>query len=186
MMEFAKAMRLDPLIRSCRSRTIETADGKYNAEPDASWQPVHRVLQKNTFPTVMVEIGRSQSCPSLLRVMRGWFEMSQGQVKIDILVDIRYRKSGRHEFIFEKWRCPDARPVLDTKVHVQLRKDFVSSDLPQANDFEVTTDPEPKPLPMVLEFELVCEQPPGPDQDDIHIPASTFAEIVSYTWVYML
>jgi hypothetical protein len=74
---------------------ITSPDGRYTAEPDTSFLPTSRGANPGTrFPSVMFEVGMTQSRPSLRRVMRGWFEMSGGLVKIVILVDIRCRLSG--------------------------------------------------------------------------------------------
>lgn len=176
----------DDFINWHGSATITSPDGRYTAEPDTCFLPTSPYANPGTrFPSVMVEVGMTQSRPSLRRVMRGWFEMSGGLVKIIILVDIRCRLSGRHEIVFEKWRYPGGRPVCDTEVSVALRPDFQDPGAPynyMPADFTATTTPESAPLPMTLEFDLVCDRAPGPGEGDILLPALFFQDVACRVW----
>ncbi|KAH6682382.1 hypothetical protein F5X68DRAFT_234094 [Plectosphaerella plurivora] len=184
---FSSNTGIDPFIRGCGSTTVKSKDDRFHAEPDASWQPVSRIRRKDPCPTIMVVVGETQSHSSLRRVMQGWFKMSEGQVRIVIIIDIRRQESGKHEFVFEKWRYgEDGEPLCDTEISVTLRPDFDSPNLPRHDDFIITTKPQSRPLPMVLEFGLVYDRVPGPREEDILIPALTFQDIASYVWVCLL
>ncbi|KAH7374963.1 hypothetical protein B0T11DRAFT_4635 [Plectosphaerella cucumerina] len=176
----------DDFIEWYGGAAITSPDGRYTAEPDTSFLPTSRGANPGTrFPSVMVEVGMTQSRPSLRRVVRGWFEMSGGLAKIVILVDIRCRLSGRHEVVFEKWRYPGGRPVCDTEVSVVLRPDFQDPGVPfdyMPADFTATTTPESAPLPMTLEFDLVCDRAPGPGEGDILLPALFFQDVACRVW----
>lgn len=184
---FSSNTGIDPYIRGCGSTTVKSKDNRFHAEPDASWKPGNRMLRKDAFPTIMVAVGETQSHSSLRRVMQGWFEMSEGQVKIIFIIDVRRQESGKQEFVFEKWRYgEDGEPLCDTEISVTLRPDFDSPKLPRANDFIITTKPQSQPLPMVLEFGHVYDRGPRPGEKDILLPALVFKEIASYVWVCLL
>lgn len=161
------------LVREMGSPLMCSADRTMFAGPDSSFISTHRLHHERwrPFPSVMVEVGEMQPFLSLMQVMQGWFRMSGGKVKIVVIIDICRRDSGRHEICFQKWRCPPLAggvpgiPVCDTHVTVTLREKYVWQAGPlqlQAADFDVKVAPHSQPLPMVLEFDLLCDRAPGP------------------------
>jgi hypothetical protein len=181
-------MRLDRLVRPSGSVLCQSADGTIIATPDTSL--IHtNCLDENLFPSVMVQVGKMQSRRSLMQIMREWFRCSGGQVKIVVIINIIRGPPGRDEMVFQKWRCPEDEPVCDTDFSITLRDDAPRPEpgarrLFEESEFDVEVSPHSRPLPMVLESKLVCNEDPGPGQGDILMTEAMFKDIARRTWLW--
>jgi hypothetical protein len=181
-------MRLDRLVRSSGSVLCQSADGTIIATPDTSLIAFNR-LDKNPFPSVMVQVGKMQSRRSLMQITREWFRCSGGQVKIVVIINVIRGPPGRDEMIFQKWRYPEDEPVCDTAFSIKLRDDAPRPEPGtrrrfEESEFEVEVAPHSRPLPMVLEYELVCNEAPGPEQGDILMTEAMFRDMAVWTWLW--
>lgn len=183
-----KNMRLDSLVWKLGSVTCHSVDGTIIATPDTSLMPTNR-LDKPSFPSVMVQVGKMQSRHSLMHIMREWFRCSGGQVKIVVIINIIRGPPGRDEMVVQKWRCPEDEPVCDTDFTVTLRDD-APRPAPgtrrrfEESEFDVEVAPHSLPLPMVLEYELVCDEAPGPGQGDMLMTEAMFRDGARRTWLW--
>ncbi|KAH7358282.1 hypothetical protein B0T11DRAFT_340603 [Plectosphaerella cucumerina] len=181
-------MRRDRLVCPSGSVLCQSADRTIIATPDTSLIPTNR-LDEHPFPSVMVQVGRMQSRRSLMQIMRKWFRCSGGQVKIVVIINIIRGPPGRDEMVFQKWRCPEDEPVCDTAFSIKLRDD-APQPAPgtrrrfEESEFEVEVAPHSRPLPMVLEYELVCNEAPGPEQGDILMTEAMFRDMAVSTWLW--
>ncbi|KAI9038926.1 uncharacterized protein KD926_010140 [Aspergillus affinis] len=76
-------------------------DGPYSKEPDESYLPVRRIPGRDPkWPTLVVEVGYSETRGRLRVDCRWWLGRSQGQVKIALLLSI---DRDRPHILIEKW-----------------------------------------------------------------------------------
>ena len=139
-------------------------------EPDGCFQPTS-ARATIEWPTVILEVGWTQSMASLRQAMQWWFQASSHAVKIVILVKIQ--ATSTNSIIIEKWiEQPPPPPAHMTRaashavtnqlvptraqeVLISSSINFTPTHLPQANDFQVTSDP------LVIEFGLLFLRAPA-------------------------
>ena len=147
-----------------------TRRGKGQGEPDSSFQP-RGARQTSDWPTLILEVGWSQSLPSLRQTMRWWFDASQHAVKIVILMKIR---AETNSIMIEKWveqLLPQpthmARSFANRLAPTRAQEITISSSInftpmrpPQNNDFQVISDP------LIIDFNLLFLRAPAQDTNE--------------------
>lgn len=108
-----KRMNCDEELAMTGTATVELRGLK--KEPDKSWGP-----QRVDYPTLILEVGVSESLRCLERDAQRWIENERSGVCQVITVKIYPR---RHEIIFSVWRRnEDRKAVKDDDVHVEFRE----------------------------------------------------------------
>ena len=95
----ASAMGLPRIQRRIvGAATFQAAAGTPRKEGDWSMMPRNLRTKPGDFPTIVVEVGFSETLRKLRSDARLWFSMSNNDVQIVILISV-----ARNEIIFEKW-----------------------------------------------------------------------------------
>ncbi|KAG0134864.1 hypothetical protein HOY82DRAFT_635142 [Tuber indicum] len=146
------------------SRTITSPAGR--KEGDSTYAPFEFRHSKESWPTLVVESGVSQSLARLVVDSHWWLENSGGDVKIVILISVSRAARRIH---FEKWEMvttPDTRDTIDnptpsraipTKTHEVDIADNVVTGAPLRLEFEkiMLRRPEAGEGDMVFDKELL-------------------------------
>ncbi|KAI2733402.1 hypothetical protein CBS147332_417 [Penicillium roqueforti] len=141
-------------------------------------------LPSGSWPTFVIETGVSESLPRLREDAKRWFIISQGLVRIVILISIKAT-----EVTFEKWQlAPPGAPSPLTRAYLDsLRAQLV-------NIPPLTNQPTPTQqaysaqevyvrrnnvvgAPLCLPFVAVYDRLPGPGERDILLNVNDFLEI---------
>lgn len=141
------------------------------------------------WPTLMIEVGWSQTLPTLRRIMKWWFSTSNHQVKIVLLISFERRPNqhgGYERAVIEKWieippTMPSgvltrARAASSTPTPTLQQRNVVTYTGPDItvenmddislDDFRVTRDD------MVLEFStLMLREPQDASEGDLVLTA---------------
>lgn len=138
------------------------------------------------WPTLVLEIGVSESKPKLEEDTKWWFNNSNGRVRIVLLVLVRKQK-----VIFEKWQLvpPDA-PANATRLYIaSLRQQSLhmpplgmqaAANQRYYSAQEVTVDGNGVTgAPMFLPFRALFDRDPRPGETDVAITAQDFQEITA-------
>lgn len=168
--------------------TVSTPDGRIVAEAGQSITPRSRLRHGGgrKFPSLVVEAGRSEHSRRLQQKARLWFRMSHA-TKIVLLIHVLKQPS---RIIMEKWMrlekqgprarsraADEAQCVQAVRVEPALG---VDPGKPQTDpsDFNVLAQLDNPPLPVVLEFGLVCDRPPVPPAEaDFHLDVRFFSGV---------
>lgn len=138
------------------------------------------------WPTLVLEIGVSESKPKLEEDTKWWFNNSNGRVRIVLLVLVRKQK-----LVFEKWQLlPPGAPANATRLYLASLRQQPPHMPPlgvqaAANQRcysaqEVTVDRNGVAgAPMFLPFRALFDRNPGPGESDVMITAQDFQEITA-------
>ncbi|KAJ5845176.1 hypothetical protein N7534_008845 [Penicillium rubens] len=141
-------------------------------------------LPSGSWPTFVIETGVSESLPRLREDAKRWFIISQGLVRIVIIMSIKLT-----EVTFEKWQlaptnapCPLTRAYLDGLRTQPLNvPPLVTQPIPTQQPYsaqEVYVQPNNVVgAPLSIPFAAIYDRPPGPGEHDILINANDFLEI---------
>ncbi|KAG0618109.1 hypothetical protein M758_4G039700 [Ceratodon purpureus] len=98
--------QVEELLTSTGSARFTSLAGR-SKEPDVSWKPISRVPDTE-WPSMVVEVGVSESLKMLQADLRFWLRESGGQTKVAILLHIN---NHLHTILIERWEvCPRIRP----------------------------------------------------------------------------
>lgn len=155
------------------------------AESDASGGPRQELPGVDTWPTLVIEAGFSQSLEALRNRMHWWFSASQHQVKIVLLV----KTDGyRQPILFEKYTEGPAtqrpgttstraaaalQPNMDQRIDItrQLGVDWLDSSA-----YIITRGD------LRLEFHLLFLRQPGPGEHDVVLDVQDLQLIAFKIW----
>lgn len=139
------------------------------------------------WPTLVVETALTESYPKLERDAKWWFEHSQGDVRIVILIVMR-----TSYYCFEKWQlAPANAPKPVTRVYEDQLKSNAVLLPPMGRQLLVNQHPYchhkvevdlatntvtgvPTSAPMILPFEAIYDRPAGPNERDLVFTAQDF------------
>ncbi|KAJ6177700.1 hypothetical protein N7519_008161 [Penicillium mononematosum] len=141
-------------------------------EPDGSWVPwSHLPGRDRKWPTVVMEVGVSESIEKLKADAAWWLANSVGQVKLVIIVSINQTSP---EVTFQTI-------VLDTATAIPtVRQSVSTSRAPKQPDAPIITSPAE---PLIIRFEeMLCRQPVPPEQD-LQIPLDWLERASRYAWM---
>ena len=141
-------------------------------EPDESWVPrSHLPGRDMKWPTVVMEVGVSESIEKLKSDAVWWLANSVGQVKLVVIVSINQTSP---EITFQTI-------VLDTATAIPtVRQSVTTSRVPKQPDAPITTSPAE---PLIIRFEeMLCRQPVPPEQD-LQISLGELETASRYAWM---
>ena len=151
--------------------------GTPSKEPDWSMTNANvRGLTPDDFPSIVIEVGFSESLQKLRNDARLWFSMSNNDVQIVILIAVRRR---HNQIIFEKWTVGPIAAGRRTTRHTPTQ-------LPQAEQaITITRTPIPPytcsimsgTAPLTLEFNRLFLRPPVGGEHDIVYTAVDLVDI---------
>ncbi|EPS27739.1 hypothetical protein PDE_02683 [Penicillium oxalicum 114-2] len=150
-------------------------------EPDGSWFPKSIPPGRSrTWPSVVLEVGVSESRKKLRADATWWLANSQGEVNIVILISINRTIA---EVIFESVVL-EQPPIYMRNGRRQYRphtrQSIKVTRLPGGAGQPVTTVPSTSPLTITIE-EIMC-RPPNPTEANPVIPISLLEAIAGDIW----
>jgi len=148
-------------LKGMRTTTYQGTSTK--KEPDACWRPLAARPNGTDWPTLVFEVGVSETLRKLRNDARWWLANSQGRVKIVLLIKVNRAARTIH---VEKWEC---RPVTLTTTTRSNRPPAQVPAQIQTIDGVVTGSPPATTPPLVLHFQdLLLRQPVPPEQNVIY------------------
>ncbi|KAK4106818.1 hypothetical protein N658DRAFT_512552 [Parathielavia hyrcaniae] len=189
----------DQLVRHGRQKTWTTMGaatrraqghpGGDSAEGDSTGGPMPERGGKGAWPTLVIEVGDSQSMAGLRRdSMRWWFSTSDHQVKIVLLAKF---ERTRGAIILEKWEEESSitRPgammtrhaaalqsVLRQTMFVLIRHTITQNATTDPISYNVTRGA------LVLGFKLLFLRDPGPGEGDFVLSVQDLEEYAERVW----
>ncbi len=154
-------------------------------ESDSSGGPWPERRFGNSWPTLVIEVGISESLGELHRDMQWWFSASQHQVKIVLLAKFDHRQ---HAILLERWEEeePPTRPGATTTRRATALQTLRPVLRQQIN---ITEDAATSPVSyhvtrgdLVLPFHLLFLRAPGPQESDIIINIQDLEEYAEIIW----
>jgi hypothetical protein len=141
--------------------TNSAQGGSPKKEPD--WSMVNTNIRPNPadFPSIVVEVGFSETLPKLREDAELWFSMSNNTVQIVILIAIH---RTNNQIIFEKWTVQPTgrRATRHTPSQLPQAEQEITITRTPPNTFTITNGA----APLVLEFNrLFLRQPVGGEHD---------------------
>ena len=135
-------------------------------EPDSCWRPLDARPNELDWPTLVFEVGVSETLRKLRNDSRWWLANSQDRVKIVLLFKINRAARTIH---IEKWGCRPATLTYAPRLNrppAQVPAQIQTVDT-HANG--VTGSPHATPPPLVLHFQnILLRQPVPPEQDMVY------------------
>ncbi|KAF7125503.1 hypothetical protein CNMCM5793_001742 [Aspergillus hiratsukae] len=139
---------------------------------DQAFTPPSRLVtqgQTRGWPTLVVEVGGSESKTKLHSDAKFWFNNSNGQTRFVILISVK-----RARVTFEKWmlmppNAPNPAPLQNQPA--------ANQQLYSAQEV-VVTPTGVTGAPMILPFRALYDRAPGPNESDITITAQDFRDLV--------
>ena len=121
LLNTAQEMKVRRRIKPCAATRIDTPDR--SKEADRSWKPRFKESWRQ-FPTVVLEVGFSETAAKLEKNISWWINQSEGEVRMGITIDIK-RGSGHVEI--KSW-TPAFQPQL-RGVYVTAKGRHVSNSI---------------------------------------------------------
>lgn len=136
------------------------------------------------WPTIVLEIGRSQTIQSLRMDMQLWFHESQHAVKIVLLAKLN---RGDHSILIEKYTeelAPIPRPGPTTRSTPRVLTPTLRQTLWIREIAASPPDYKVSGAPLILEFHLLFSRPPdtASGEQDLTIGEEDLAILASATW----
>jgi hypothetical protein len=165
--------------------TFYTDNKRSRKEGDSTGGPSAQRGDGDSWPTLVIEAGASQSLNELRQTMRWWFSASNHKVKIVVLAKLR---SQTQQIVLEKWQEASQQPSRVTRA-----TSSVNNLLVPRLEQEITIDKiGQNPLDHLsynvtrgalrLSFELLFLRPPGPGEHDVVVDYSDLQRIASQVW----
>lgn len=154
-----------------RSQNRRLILGRDTITKQADDSIVPRAFPNRPFPTIAIEVARSESGPQLRRDAENWLGGSQGQVLSVITILV---KQDSHNLEFRRWIMQNGAPVVAQEVLVNVRRARTrTQDL-----FNVTGGPFIIPF-----FHLFLRQPnPNSLEADFLLTAADLDDLARMTW----
>lgn len=179
--ELILAARSANLARLFSCPLIARVEGTSRSkEPDGSWIPVNPPPRRGkTWPTIILEVGVSESKKKLRNDAAWWLANSEGLVNVVITVSIN---QALPEITFESIVLE--RPILAFRHgrprYVPITRQSIVIRRPGGPNQPITSVPNTSPLMISCE-ELLC-RPPIPPETDPNIPITSLEWIASLVW----
>jgi hypothetical protein len=147
-------------------------------EPDSCWRPLAARPNKQDWPTLVFEVGVSETLRKLRMDARWWLANSQGRVKIVLLFKINQVARTIH---IEKWECRPAAHIYANRPPAQVPTEIQTVDI-DAHGI-VTGSPPATTRPLVLHFQnLLLRQPVPPQEQDVRYTAQNLQRLGNGIW----
>lgn len=164
--------------------TFHTDDNRSSKEGDVTGGPTAQRGDGNSWPTLVIESGYSQSFNQLRQSMHWWFSASNHQVKIVVLAKLN---PETQQIILEKWQEVSQQQIRVTRATSSINR--LRPSLQQ----EITIDKAGQnPLDhlsynatggaLQLSFELLFLRLPGPREYDIVVGIQDLQRIACNVW----
>ncbi|KAF4770174.1 hypothetical protein N7455_006137 [Penicillium solitum] len=163
---------LDESIRPLRSTTIYGVF--YSKEADAAYGPAQSIPGRNPkWPTVVVEVGVSESYRKLRADAEWWLTNSRGDMKLGIIVSIS-RKTPNIKF-----ETVALDLIVNSFYVPKIRQTITASRDANKPNSQITIRPA---VPLVIGFEeLFCRQPVPPEHN-IELSPDRLGRISKQVW----
>lgn len=169
-------MALDRSITMVGSAAVR--GGPSSKEPDESWIPTQPIPGRDAkWPTVVVEVGVSESYQKLKADAEWWLTDSRGNVKLAIIVAIN-RETPNIKF---ETVCLDVSSLRRQRPRYvpTIRQSITTSRDPKRPDATITVSP---PVPLTIQSaELFCRQRILPEHN-IDLSPDQLREISGQVW----
>jgi hypothetical protein len=133
-------------------------------EADCAYKPRSVRRQEKDWPTLVIEVGRSESLSQLRQDVRWWLIESKGEVQIALLMSIRESSST---LLIEKWEL--RAPPLGRSGPVTRSAANNSIGVPESVQIVEVTPNGTTGGPLVLEFDKIFLRAPTPPEMDVII-----------------
>ena len=143
-------------------------------EPDSCWRPLAVRPNGQDWPTVVFEVGVSETLRKLRMDARWWLANSQGRVKIVLLFKIN---RAARTIQIEKWECTYAARSNRPPAQVPAQIQTVDID---ANG--VTGSPPATTPPLVLHFQDILLRQPVPPEENLIYTAQNLQRLANGIW----
>ena len=161
-------------FRSTKFRGTSTSK-----EADECFRPGARPHRLDS-PTLVFEVGVSESLPKLRNDARWWLSNSQGLVRIVLIFHVN---RGSRAILIEKWECtPAARTYAirsnrpPAQIPTQMHTITIDSN-------GITATPA---LPLVLHFQNLLLRQPTPPEQDLIFTAQDLQNLANDIWACLL
>lgn len=190
--EYLMAMGIRSVDRRWAMSTTYKTTASKGKQADQCFTPPGRCASPGVpvgWPTFVIETGVSESLPRLREDARWWFNNSNGEVRMVLIISIKKAKVE-----FELWQlAPPNSPRPLTGAYVNsLRQRRLPPLVQQAAGTQQTYShyevdvissgvagaPRIHNAPMVLPFEALYNRPPGPAEGDLVLSEQDFKDIV--------
>ena len=152
-------------------------------EADSCWRPVATRPNPLDWPTLVFEVGVSETLRKLRNDAQWWLANSQGRVKIVLLFKIDRVARTIH---IEKWECIPVTPTYALRSNrppVQVPTQIQTVDI-DANGV-VTGSPPPATPPLVLHFQNILLRQPVPPEQDVIYTAQNLQRLAIGIWAVL-
>jgi len=147
--------------------TFRAVAGTPRKQPDWSMKPRNVRANPGDFPTIVIEVGFSETLRRLRNDARLWFSMSGNNVQIVILIAVR---AARDQIIFEKWALGPI-PANRRTTRLTPAQSITITRTPPNNTLAITGGA----APLTLEFRrLFLRLPVGQEGDIVYTQAVLF------------
>jgi hypothetical protein len=170
----ARSMGLPSIERQLfGTATFRAAAGTPRKQGDWSMKPVNVRANRGDFPTIVIEVGFSETLRKLHNDARLWFSMSGNSVQIVIVIAVR---AARNQITFEKWVVgpipANQRTTRQTPAQIpQAMQSITVTRTPPNNTLAITNGM----APLTLEFrKLFLRLPVGQEGDIVYTQATLF------------
>ncbi|KAJ9195743.1 hypothetical protein DTO164E3_6578 [Paecilomyces variotii] len=176
-----------------RATTHEPTASMKAKEADESFHPESRLGNWNAafpWPTLVIEIGNAQSLAKLREDVRWWFENSEGDVRIVLLMIVHQRS---RTITLEKWQlAPPNTPPL-TRASINAFRQAVPPTMPPlVRQIAVNQQPyciqettitrTAASAQLMLPFHALLDDAPVPPQSDLVFTQAELVLMVQTTW----
>jgi hypothetical protein len=149
-----------------------------NKEPDSCWRPLAARPNKQDWPTLVFEVGVSETLRKLRNDAQWWLANSQGRVRIVLLIKINREARTIH---IEKWECRPAAHAYANRPPAQVPTKIQTVDIDAHS--VVTGNPPATTPPLVLHFQnLLLRQPVPPQEQDVRYTAQNLQRLAIGIW----
>lgn len=145
-----------------------TAPGR-RKQPDASYSPAGGDFpDRDGWPTVIAEIGLSETRRMVEENVKWWLTASGGRVRTAIAIDIEMR--GTYQLTVSKWEMPSGTGA-------PMRTSSTTLFREQDGHIKIEGDKE-----LVIQFQHLFLRDPAPGQGDIVFTQDDLEELADCTW----
>ncbi|XTI86965.1 hypothetical protein V2W45_1235883 [Cenococcum geophilum] len=152
-------------------------------EADSCWRPIAARPNPMDWPTLVFEVGVSETLRKLRNDAQWWLANSQGRVRIVLLFKINRVARTIH---IEKWECRLVTPTYTLRSNrppVQVPTQIQTVDI-DANGV-VTGSPPATTPPLVLHFQNILLRQPVPPEQDVIYTAQDLQRLGNGIWAVL-
>ena len=152
-------------------------------EADSCWRPIATRPNPMDWPTLVFEVGVSETLRKLRNDAQWWLANSQGRVKIVLLFKINRVARTIH---IEKWECRPATPTYALRSNrppAQVPAQIQTVDI-DANGVVIGSPPATTP-PLVLHFQNILLRQPVPPEQDVIYTAQNLQGLANAIWAVL-